>query len=256
MHRARDLAPARRILLAALVLVAVPVRGEEMPRPFEAGETLTYQVSLGRWGAGGKGSLKVEDSEPVRGEPVVRLSFDFATRIGPFSVRHRSRSWLSTKHMTSLRYEVDEKAPFNDLREQVEIFPAEKRWKGLDGEGESPTVQPLDELSYLYLLRTLVLGDGDRMELNRHFDPRRNPATMRVLRREKVQVPAGEFAAVVVEMKVRDPHRLGGQGVMRLHVSDDARRLLLRIESEVPVVGRLVLELLPDPKTLAGNPQP
>lgn len=256
MNRARDLAPARRILLAALVLIAVPARGEETPRPFLAGEVLTYQVSLGRWGSGGKGSLKVEESDPVRGEPVVRLSFDFATRVGPFSVRHRSRSWLSTERMTSLRYHVDEKAPFNDLREEVELFPAEKRWKGLDGEGESPTVQPLDELSYLYLLRTLTLGDGDRMELSRHFDPRRNPAAVRVLRRETVQVPAGEFPAVVVEMKVRDPHRLGGQGVMRLHLSDDARRLILRIESEVPVVGRLVLELLPDAPVLARNPQP
>lgn len=148
--------------------------------------------------------------------------------------------------MVSLRYELDERTPLKNLHAKVELFPDEGRWKADGDSGPSASPHPLDELSYLYLLRTLPL-DEEQVELSRHFDPRRNPASVRVLGRETVQVPAGEFDTVVVEMRVRDPERLGGEGHMRVHLSDDRQRRLVRIESKVPVAGRLLLELLPTP---------
>ena len=66
---------------------------------------------------------------------------------------------------------------------------------------------------------------------------------MRVLARDTVRTRAGTFATIVVEMRVRDPQRYGGEGTIRLHLSDDARRIPVRIESSVPVLGATVLTL-------------
>ena len=43
------------------------------------------------------------------------------------------------------------------------------------------------------------------------------------------RVPAGDFQAVEVEMRVRDPNRFGGEGVILIHFTDDARHLPLRL---------------------------
>jgi hypothetical protein len=220
-------------LLAVLALAPV-ARAQEAggERPFAEGEVLAYQVSLGQHGRSGTGWLRVEPTGPMREEPVVLLRFDFDTKVGPFLVRHHSRSWLSTGRMASLRYEVDEQVPLKPVRKRVDIVP---------GPGTSP--EPLDELSFLYALRMMRLAPGSVLKLDRHYDARRNPVVVRVLRREVLRVPAGEFPTVLVELEVRDPERFGGRGVLRLHLTEDARRLPVRIESQVPVAGQLILEL-------------
>jgi hypothetical protein len=237
-------------LLLGLLGLAPMARAQDFSseRPFAEGEVLAYQVSLGRHGRSGTGWLRVEPAQPLREEPVMLLRFDFETKVGPVQVRHHSRSWLSSKRMAALRYEVDERVPFNSVREQVDIFPDAQQWESSGAKGESATREPLDELSFLYALRTLSLTPGGVYRLDRHFDAKRNPVVVRVLRREPMRVPAGEFSTVLVEMEVRDPNRFGGRGVLRLNLTDDERRLPVRIESKVPVAGQLVLELKPPPQ--------
>jgi len=105
------------------------------------------------------------------------------------------------------------------------------------------TAEPLDELSFVFFLRTLPLAPGDTYSFDRHYDPARNPVRVRVVGRGPLRVPAGEFRAVEVEMRVRDRTRYGGEGVIRIHFTDDARHLPLRLESQIPVAGRMVLAL-------------
>jgi hypothetical protein len=147
--------------------------------------------------------------------------------------------------MHSLRYHKRERSPLGSRREEVDIFPEEGRWEGLEGgAGETSTREPLDELSFLYYIRSLPLRDGDSYTLARHFDSARGPVVVVVLRREQTTVPAGKFSTVVVEMRVSDDRVFGGNGSMRLYLTDDAIRIPVRIESSVPWVGstRLVLE--------------
>lgn len=66
---------------------------------------------------------------------------------------------------------------------------------------------------------------------------------MRVVRREPLATPAGAFRTVLVEMRVRDPRRYRGEGVIRINFTDDAERLPVRIESTMPMVGTAVLLL-------------
>ena len=248
------------LLLLSLGGLAPAARAQEAQaggeRPFTEGEVLAYQVSLGKHGRSGTGWLRVQPAQPLRAEPVVLLRFDFETTVGPFHIQHHSRSWLSARRMTALRYEVDERVPLKTVRERVEIFPDDQRWERAATKGRSSSLEPLDELSFLYALRTMALTPGVVHRLDRHFDARRNPVVVRVLRREPLRVPAGEFSTVVVEMEVRDPERFGGRGLLRLYLTDDARRLPVRIESQVPVAGQLVLELKPPPPDTERSVEP
>ncbi len=104
----------------------------------------------------------------------------------------------------------------------VEIFPDEKRWTSQGGlSGVTSSDLPLDELSFLYYLRTLPLTGDSTITLSRHFDTARNPTTVTVVGREEIEVGAGRFRAIVVEMRVRDTRRYNGEGVIRFSFSDD-----------------------------------
>lgn len=210
-------------------------------RAFAPGEVLWYRAVSGRIGQFGSGVMRVAGPVEVRGRRALELSFDFQGRVGVFRVEDRSRSWVLAEGLSSLRYTRSESSPLGSRSEEVEIFPEEGRWENGDGASrETDCPHPLDELSFLYYLRSLPLADGAEYSLTHHFDPRRNPVTLRVLRRERTTVPAGEFATVVVEMHVRDDH----VAAMCLYLTDDSFRIPVRIESSAPLVGstRLLLE--------------
>jgi hypothetical protein len=136
--------------------------------------------------------------------------------------------------------------------------PPPRRWTGLQDEpgGAMPTASPLDELSFIFFLRTLRLDDGDRYSFTRHYDTSRNPIVVRVLGRGTVRVPAGDFRAVQVEMRVRDPHQYGGEGVILIHLTDDAHHLPLRIDSRIPRAGHVTLALEALSATCGAAPVP
>jgi hypothetical protein len=212
--------------------------------PFAIGEELIYRASSNRFGHLGRGAMRVEGPEEVRGQETYVLGFDFHGRLGPVALGDRTRSWIVPRRMAALRYRKRERAPLLSRGEEVELYPAEQRWESANGdEGRTPSDAPLDELSFLYFVRTLPLADGDVYTLNRHFDPDRNPVTVRVIHRERLAVPAGDFPTVMVEMRVQDRRRFRGTGVIRIHLTDDDSRMPVRIESSFPLIGQVTLLL-------------
>ena len=212
--------------------------------PFTVGERLTYRVHVPKLRAGGRGAMWIEGPVDVRGIGAYVLRFDMKAGVGPFKGVDQTQSWLDRDRMVSLRYEKHESHPLSRHDEEVELFPDQRRWDaGQDGSGESATDAPLDELSFLYFLRTLPLASDTTLAFSRHFDAERNPTTVRVVGRETITTDAGVFETMVVEMRVRDPRRYRGEGVIRIHLTDDRCRLPVRIESVMPVFGTTVLTL-------------
>jgi len=212
--------------------------------PFSVGEELTFRVRSSRFGTLGTAVMRVDGTEVVRGHETWVLRFDFRGRIGPVVAEDHTRSWLCPRSLMAFRYRKQERTPLGSRREDVEMFPSERRWEGADGtRGSSPTDLPLDELSFLYFLRTLPLADGESHTLERHFDTGRNPVVVRVVGRTRLSVPAGDFAVVELTMQVKDPARGRGRGAVRIHLTDDSRRLPVRIESSAPWLGAVVLSL-------------
>jgi len=230
-------------LTLVTALIAAPTAGAAQ-LPFAIGEELRYSASIPRLGGSGSGTMRVVGFERVRGHDAVMVEFAFNGRVGPGAISDLTRSWFVPSGMAGLRFEKHERTPLSSTRRQIELFPEQRRWEGRgESGGRMTTSAPLDELSFLYFLRTLPLQPGSSFVVSRHFEVDRNPISVRVLGRETIRVPAGEFRTVVVEMVVRDPRAFRGDGRIRLHLSDDARRLLVRMETSMPLAGPTVLSL-------------
>ncbi len=220
--------------------------------PFAPGERLEYTIRVNRVRASGHGAMTVGGPAIVRGQSTWVLRSEFRAGMGPFKASGHSESWLDPERMAALRFEKREQHVLVKGEEIVELYPDERRWLSDDGtEGESSTTEPLDELSFIYFLRTLSFGADTAFEFDRHYQPDRNPVSIRVIARDTVETVLGALPVIVVEMRVRDPKRYkDGTGTIRIHLSDDARRIPVRIESEMPVLGKAVMTLA----SVSGKP--
>jgi hypothetical protein len=232
------------VAFAAIGLVAGPRFCEAQSPPFQVGERLDYRVTVGRLGDVGTGSMWIDGVVELRGRETMVLQFELRAGKGPVRAHDRTTSWFDASQVSALRFEKSEKHPLSRHAESIEIFPEARKWvdeKGVVGTTE--TDAPLDELSFLYFLRTMTLDTDSAVRFDRHYDAARNPTTVRVVRRRTLTTPAGQFATVELEMRVRDPRRYRGEGIIRIDLTDDARRLPVRMESSMPVLGRTVLTL-------------
>lgn len=243
---------ARRVAAAALLVLAsthgagvAGAQGEGAATlPFAAGDTLSYSARVANFGRVGRATMWVEGPSQLRGVEALVLHFRFRARVGPVKAEDRTESWIDARTMATLRFSKHERHPLSRHDERVELFPAERRWEAEGGErGVSPTELPLDELSFMFFLRTLPLAADTTFEFNRHYDAARNPTIVRVLGRKTITTGAGEFRTVKLEMRVRDPRRYRGEGIIRINLTDDVRRLPVRIESAMPTIGTAVLTL-------------
>ena len=243
-----DTTATRTLLAAASLLLLLGVcaegAGAQQPLPFGVGEKLVYSVSVKNVKTVGKGTMQVTGPVEVRGTTTWLLRFDFQAGLGPIRAVDRTESWLDPARIASLRFAKHERHPLSRSDQRVELFPDERRWTAERGEsGESLSDAPLDELSFIYFLRTVPLLADSTYRFDRHFESGRNPTTVRVVRRESLTTKAGRFETVLVEMRVRDARHYQGDGVIRIHFTDDALRLPVRIESAMPVIGTAVLSL-------------
>ena len=236
----------RGLALVALAATsaAAPAAAQQspLPLPFAVGERLEY---VGRVrGISGRGTMWVDGPVLVRGVSTYELHFDFTARVGPMSVTQRTVSWLDPERMAVMRFAKHERRILARRDEDVELYPSERRWRAKDGQsGESPTDAPLDELSFIYFIRTLPLGSDSTLSFSRHFDAQRSPTTIRVLGHEELTTAVGTINTTVVEMRVRDPEHYRGEGTIRFSISDDRCRIPVRIESTIPDAGTVVLTL-------------
>jgi hypothetical protein len=212
--------------------------------PFSIGERLTYEVSIANGDKVGTATMWIEGPVDVRGTSTYLLRFDSKIRIALLSAVSRSSSWFDPLRGSSLRFLKHEQNPLTHNDESVDLYPDQKEWRSAKGDsGQSLSSTPLDELSFMYFIRTLPMTLGATYRFDRHFDAARNPTTVSVIRREVIPTPMGELPVILVEMRVRDPRHFKGEGVIRIHLTDDNCRLPARIESTMPVVGTAVLTI-------------
>jgi Protein of unknown function (DUF3108) len=226
------------------VCASTPAPPENAVLPFAVGEKLTYRVNLANGSKVGAATMWIEGPVDVRGTSTYLLRFDSKIRIAFIGAVSRSSSWFDPLRGSSLRFFKHEQNPLTRQDESVDFYPDHKEWKSAKGEtGKSPSSSPLDELSFMYFIRTLPMTPGTTYRFDRHFDAARNPTTVSVIRREIIPTPMGELRVILVEMRVRDPRHYKGDGVIRIHLTDDDCRLPARIESTMPVVGTAILSI-------------
>jgi hypothetical protein len=101
----------------------------------------------------------------------------------------------------------------------------------------------LDDISFLYFVRTLPLEVGQTYTFPRYFREDGNPVVLKVLRKEKVSVPVGTFETIVVQPIIQTSGLFGDGGKAEVYFTDDDQRILVQMKSKVPVLKSLNLVL-------------
>lgn len=239
-------------VLASLPLLAVapPAAALEPPPsiPSLVGERLEFRI---RWGllTAGLATLEVERAED--GGILLRATARTLPWLDAFyPVRDRIEARLDAEGRRALRYEKQAKEGRRPERTDLLVFDAGRGLARLtrDGAERPPLAVPAgvwDPLSCFYAYRALELPGDETAHLDVSDGKRLVAGTVTVLRRERVETPAGAFDAVVVEPDIE-----GIGGIFKkspgarilIWLTDDERRLPVRMQSEVKV-GHFVAEL-------------
>ena len=211
------------------------------PVPFGVGERMEYDVKFGILGTIGQGVLEVAGIDTIRSHPSYRLDFRLKGGVPFAKVDDRMQSWLDVSRLISHRFDQDVDEVGFQRHRVIDFFPRDGRWeqqvltKGSDEieTGELATDQPLDDISFLYYVRTLPLEVGETYTIPRYWKDEGNPVTVQVLRREKVRLPAGEFNTIVVQPIIRTRGLFSEGGEAEVYFTDDDRRLLVQLKSKV-----------------------
>jgi hypothetical protein len=213
--------------------------------PFGAGERLTFTIRTEKFGNVGQAVMSMTGPVDVRGKAAMLASFDASAGVAFLKGHDATQSWIDLTRMTSLRFEKSEKRPFSSAKDSVEIYPTLHHWEGAKGDsGTTASGLPLDELSFIYYLRTVTLVPDSVYSFDRHYDQRRIPTTVRVVKTEKLKTVVGDVNTVEYEMRVVDARNYKDHGVLYIWISQDRCRLPVRIESVMPMLGNGIMTLV------------
>jgi len=208
--------------------------------PFRVGERLTYRAKINFLNAG-TATMSVVGIEDIRGRPTYHTIFDIKGGVLFFHVDDHYESWFDTTSLVSLKHiqHIDETSYKTDKR--YEFYP-EREVYVRNGQEKPSVSKPLDEGSFIYFMRSVPLEVGKTYEFNRYYNAERNPVIIRVDRRERIKVPAGEFDALVLKPEIKSKGLFSESGQAEVWLADDSTRYILRLKSKLPV-GTLYLEL-------------
>ena len=226
------------LLAVVAALSAPPAAQERMDVPWRVGERADYEV---RFSAArvGSGSMEVMGIVPIRGRNAWHTQFRLTGGTFFYKVNDVFESWSDVTNFTSLRFHSDQEEGGRERVKQYEIFPDRavyvEKSAGNGGEEVQSVDAPLDDGSFLYFIRTVPLEVGQTYVFNRYFRPDRNPVTIKVLRKERVKVPAGVFDAIVIQPIIKTRGIFSEEGEAQVWLTDDPSRIMLQMKSKLKI---------------------
>jgi hypothetical protein len=237
-------------VVVALAVQALAPTPPPMTYPFAVGEKLSYTAKLGMLKLG-SGTLEVTAMDTVRGVESFRLRFRLRGKTMFYSLDDVLESWIGTSDLNSRRFVQDFVENDKTTKRHFEIFPDSGyyRERGQDAVHETPD-DPLDDAAFFYFVRVTPLEVGKKYTYDRYFRKDKNPVTIEVLKREKMELPDGSTVQCLVLHPTIDTKGLfSKRSETRIWLTDDARRLPVQIRSKFPF-GTITLRL--DEMTLPG----
>ena len=226
------------------VLAPATLAESAAPVPFGPGEKATYRVTYGVFGGVGEGRVEVAGVDTVRGNPAYHLRFALKGGIPLAHVDDKQESWLDVRNLYSHRfYQNLKEVRYRRIR-TLDFFPEEGVYRWLERQRTDTLAvkDPLDDISFMYWVRTLDLEVGQTYTFNRYFKESGNPVKVKVLRKDSVKVPYGTFKTIVLKPTIQTDGLFSEGGEAELHFSDDARRMLVYMSVKMSI-GTLKLHL-------------
>ena len=166
--------------------------------------------------------------------------------LGPARVLDVHQSWFDVSTFQSWRFiqDIDE-IGYSAFR-HYELYPERMTWERLDRDeqGDLGSALPLDEISFIYFLRTLPLEVGKSYTLHRYFKETGNPVTITVLRRDQRVIDDVVYNTIVLQPEFQTTGLFGEGGDAEIHLTDDEWRVPVYLKSNIPKFpGSLTLHL-------------
>jgi hypothetical protein len=204
--------------------------------PFAVGETLQYEATLGYFPIG-TATASVAGTTRERGTDA--FVFTATGEGGPpgWKARYEMTSWTRSKGFASLRFHRRLTQGTKVDEEHYQIVPDSGRYRqeGVDQDWMAPR-DALDELAYLYYMRTVPLKVGQSFTMSRYFRTGYNPVQVRVTGRESVALFDGRTVpCFTVELTSRG-------STVAVSLTDDSRRLPVQVTLPLPY-GSVLLTL-------------
>jgi hypothetical protein len=221
--------------------------------PFGAGERMEYDVKFGAIRVG-NAHMEVVALDNLRGRPAWHTAFWVQGGNFLYRVNDVYESWMDAESLSSLRFVQQLEEGGKETERRYEIYPERAifiQTSKKPATEEASVKQPLDDGSFLYFIRTIPLVVGQTYDFDRYFRPDRNPVRIRVLRKERIQVPAGTFDAIVVQPVIKTKGIFSENGHAEIWLTDDDRHIMLQLKSKLSF-GSLNLYL----KSYVPSPNP
>ncbi len=206
-------------------------------RPFRPGESLKFTVQYGIIHAG-SAYLEVPEVRQWQGHAVYRFvaraeSNSFFNKI--YRVRNRIESVWDTTGRFSWRYSEDRHEGSHRFRDEVDFDPRRGEARYENGQTFPIPPQVQDALSAFYYTRFQPLPLGGSIVFDYHADKKSAPLEVRILGRERVEVPAGRFNCIAIEPVLNAGGIFKSSGRLVIWLTDDERRMPVLMKSKVAI---------------------
>jgi len=168
-----------------------------------------------------------------------------------YRVRDRIDTMVDAQRFVTYQYQKVQNEGGYHSEQKAAYDPDHSRVRYADGATMTTPLHALDVLSAFYRARIEKLTPGLSIYIPHHSDRKSFYLEVHVLRKEKVEVPAGSFDCVVVEPLVRDAGPFKNKGGLTVWLTDDARHLPVLMKSKVPVGS---VDAVLQSYTLGGTP--
>jgi hypothetical protein len=156
------------------------------------------------------------------------------------------QSWLDVDQLFSRRFHKRQDEINYHTDRTYDFFPDRMEYVRQDGRETGPlaTAEPLDEVSFLYFVRTLDLEPGPHLHLQPLLQGLGQPGHAEGAAPGDDEGADGrDVPVVVVQPIIRTSGLFGEGGKAEVYFTDDWRRILVKMTSKVPIIGRLGLTL-------------
>ncbi len=203
--------------------------------PFAVGERLEYAAKLGFLRLG-TAWLSVTAIDTVRESESFVFEFGLDASAPFYKSRNVMRSWTGTADLISRRFHQDLVENGKARKKYYDIFPDSLFYTQENRPGTKPSVaDPLDDAAFFYFLRTIPLEMGKTYTYQRYFRKEWNPVTIRVVKREKLDIPgAKDTPCIIINPEVGEEGVFAPRAKAMLWLTDDARHLPVQIRSKLP----------------------
>jgi hypothetical protein len=233
-------------VVIAMLLQTIPTASPPPTVPWGVGESFDYDGKYMIFSPGGA-TMSVVGIDTVRGVPNWHFKLTMHVKVPFYKNDSDLESWTAVNPFVSRRFvHVINENGRQISNDDFHIFGDSGFYRNHAESLTRPTPkQPLDDLAFVYYIRTMELKTGGKYAVPRYFREDHNPVEVEVMGHDSLEMPDGSHCYCwVLHPVVDEPNGLfSRKNDARLWLTDDGLRIPVQIRSNIGGPGALTLKL-------------